>query len=165
MTDRTLVLVRHAKAAHPENVADLERPLDPRGHADAGAAGAWLAAQRLLPDVVLCSPARRARQTWHSLAVALGEEATHTTVGYSPVVYRASSGEELLDLLRTAAPEAAALMLVGHNPTLSMLSSLLDPTAGETLRTCGIAVHRIPGEWRELAPGSAPRIAAHTARA
>ncbi|NJC68742.1 histidine phosphatase family protein [Planosporangium thailandense] len=165
MTDRTLVLVRHAKATHPERVADLERPLDPRGHADAEAAGAWLTAQRLLPDVVLCSPARRARQTWHSLAATLGEEATHTTVGYSPVVYRASSGEELLDALRAAEPEAATLMMVGHNPTLSMLSSLLDPSANEALRTCGIAVHRVPGAWRDLAPGKAPRIAAHTARA
>jgi phosphohistidine phosphatase len=165
MTDRTLVLLRHAKAAHPENVADLQRALTPRGRADAAAAGTWLAGQGLLPDVVLCSPARRARETWHGVAVALGGEATGTTVVYDPVVYRASSGQELLDLISATGPEVTTLLVIGHNPTLSMLSSLLDPAADAELPTCGIAVHRVPAAWRDLAAGRAPLAASHTARA
>jgi phosphohistidine phosphatase len=165
MTDRTLVLLRHAQAAHPENVADLQRALTPRGQADAGAAGGRLAGEGLLPDVVLCSPARRARETWHGLALALGAEATQTTVVYEPALYRSSSGQELLDLITTTGPEVRTLVVIGHNPALSMLSSLLDPAADKELRTCGIAVHRVPGPWRDLAAGGAPRTASHTARA
>src|SRR6266498_2630447 len=72
MTDRVLVLLRHAKAEHPAKLADVDRPLTPRGHADSGAAGAWLASQGLVPDLVLCSPSRRTRDTWHSVKLALG---------------------------------------------------------------------------------------------
>jgi phosphohistidine phosphatase len=167
MTDRTLVLIRHAKAANPEDVADVQRPLTARGQADAAAAGTWLAAEGLFPDVVLCSPARRARETWHGVALTLGGEATHTTVVYDPVVYEASSGQELLDLITTTGPEVRTLLVIGHNPTLSMLSSQLDPAAtdDEGLHTCGVAVHRVPGVWRDLTTTGAPRAASHTARA
>jgi phosphohistidine phosphatase len=160
-----LVLLRHAKAANPEDVADPQRALTTRGQADAAAAGAWLAGQGLLPDVVLCSPARRARETWHGVALALGAGATHTTVVYEPTLYAASSGRELLDLITATGPEVTTLLVIGHNPTLSMLSSLLDPAADDDLPTGGIAVHRVPGAWRELAPGGAPRTMSHTARA
>ena len=71
MTARTLVLLRHAKAETPGEVFDYDRRLAPRGAADAVAAGAWLAAHDLLPDLVLCSPAARTRQTWHGVAVGL----------------------------------------------------------------------------------------------
>jgi phosphohistidine phosphatase len=166
MTDRTLVLLRHAKAAHPESVADPQRPLTPRGHADAAAAGGWLAGQRLFPDVVLCSPARRTRETWHGVALALGGEATHTTVVYDPAVYEADGEQGLLDLIGSTGPEVSTLLVIGHNPTLSMLSAALDPAAdGEGLRTCGIAVHRVPGAWRDVAAGGAPLQQVHTARA
>src|SRR5262249_13960879 len=70
-TSRTLVILRHAKAEAPNRAADLERSLTERGHADAGAAGAWLVARGYLPNLVICSPARRTRQTWHGVAVAL----------------------------------------------------------------------------------------------
>jgi phosphohistidine phosphatase len=158
MTDRTLVLLRHAKSAHPEGAADETRPLTPRGHADAAAAGTWLAARHLIPDVVLCSPARRTRE--------LGGDATGTTVVYDPVVYESGHGRALLDLVAATGPEITTLLLIGHNPTISMLSALLDPAADdEGLRTCGIAVHRVPGSWRDLGPNHAPVTAAHTARA
>jgi phosphohistidine phosphatase len=163
MTDRTLVLLRHSKAANPEHVADLQRPLSPQGHADAEAAGSWLATERLVPDLVLCSPARRTRETWHGVAVALGGEATGTTVAYEPALYQSAGARELLDLIRETGPEVATLVMIGHNPTLSMLSSLLD-FADEGLRTSGIAVHRVPGSWRDLSPGKAVRTASHTAR-
>ena len=70
---RTLVLLRHAKAeaAGSDAPDDAERPLTARGHADAAAAGAWLARHGLLPDVVICSPARRTRQTWHGVALGM----------------------------------------------------------------------------------------------
>jgi phosphohistidine phosphatase len=166
MTDRTLVLLRHAKAAHPEGVADPQRGLTPRGHADAAAAGGWLAAQRLVPDAVLCSPSRRTRETWHGVALTLGEEATGTTVAYDPALYESPHGRGLLDVVAATDPGVTTLVLIGHNPTISMLSALLDPASDdEGLRTCGIAVHRVPGSWRDLTPNAAPLVATHTARA
>src|SRR5687768_6379666 len=75
MTARTLVLLRHAKAETPGDQMDVERALTERGQADARAAGAWLAAQNLPPELVFCSPATRTRQTWHGVAMALAEAA------------------------------------------------------------------------------------------
>jgi phosphohistidine phosphatase len=161
VTTRTLVILRHAKADRAEGLADAERPLTDRGHADAAAAGAWLVQSGLLPDLVLCSPARRTRETWHG--VALGLPAA-PEVRYEPALY-AASARTLLAAVRTSAPEAATVLLIGHNPGLSDLSATLDPEGAEGLRTAGIAVHTVNGAWTELTAGGAPLATGHTARA
>ncbi|HEX2772381.1 MAG TPA: histidine phosphatase family protein [Micromonosporaceae bacterium] len=173
MTDRYLVLVRHAKAEHPDGVADIDRPLTPRGHGDAAAAGAWLAHRRLAPDLVLCSPAKRTRQTWHGIALGMAESAAaggNGAVGggmdvrYDPVAY-AGDAQDLLERLRAVDEETRMVLLVGHNPAISLLSAALDPaTEPDGLRTCGIAVHRPTGTWRESGSGTAVLEAVHTAR-
>lgn len=160
---RTLVLMRHAKAEHPAGVADIDRSLTARGHADSGVAGAWLASQHLAPDLVLCSPSRRTRETWHGLEVALGADAA--TV-FDPRVYDGDIAD-LLELIAATGRGVRTLLVIGHNPALSMLSALLDPGGGpeDGLRTCAFAVHRVPGKWRDSGPGHAPLVATHTARA
>ncbi|NUT32845.1 MAG: histidine phosphatase family protein [Hamadaea sp.] len=167
MTARTLVLLRHAKADRPNGVADTDRPLTDRGHADAAAAGAWLLASAHVPDLVLCSPSRRTRQTWHSVAIALGG-AGSPHVRYERDLYDGGV-TEALDLLAAAAKDAAeaqTILLIGHNPTISQLSVALDEAGqadSDGLRTSGIAVHELPDDWR---PGSAaPLRATYTARA
>jgi phosphohistidine phosphatase len=163
MTVRTLVLLRHAKAKRPDGVSDVERALTPRGHADAGAAGAWLAAQGLRPDLVLCSPARRARETCHAVRVALGGD---LAVRYDPWLYDAGA-REILDAVRATDGDVTVLLVVGHNPAVSTLSAKLDPAgdADDGLRTAGLAVHRLEGAWSDFGPRRAPVALAHTARA
>src|SRR5688572_15511041 len=163
--DRTLVLLRHAKADRPNGVADVDRPLTERGHADSAAAGAWLVKHGYLPDLVLCSPSMRTRQTWHSVAVALAK-AGSPQVRYERELYDGSAGD-LLKVVQSAPGSANVVMLIGHNPTISHLSQLLDPDSeldSDGLRTCGIAVHRIgDADWAVLR--SAPLASIHTARA
>lgn len=166
MTRRTLVILRHAKADRPATAADIDRPLTERGHADAAAAGAWLAARGYRPDLVLCSPAKRTRQTWHGVAVALAGPAV-PEVRYERELYY-SGPAQALALVRAVPAEAASVLLIGHNPTMSLLSAALDPAAGrdsDGLRTSGIAVHMLDGEWPDWAPGTAPVAAIQTARA
>jgi phosphohistidine phosphatase len=161
VTTRTLVILRHAKADRAEGMADADRPLTERGNADAAAAGAWLVHSGLVPDVVLCSPARRTRQTWHGVALGLP---TAPEVRYEPALY-AASARTLLAAVRTSAPQASTVLLIGHNPGLSELSATLDPEGADGLRTAGIAVHTVSGEWTELTAGAAPLATTHTARA
>jgi phosphohistidine phosphatase len=173
MTDRYLILVRHAKAERPVGVADFERPLTPRGHADAAAAGVWLAHRGIAPDLVLCSPAKRTRQTWHGIALGMAEPggddagtAGEAVVRYDPVVYMGDA-QDLLERVRAVDEETSTVLLVGHNPAISLLSATLDPTAepaAEGLRTCGIAIHRPVGSWRGCGSGTAPVETAHTSR-
>jgi phosphohistidine phosphatase len=163
MSTRTLVILRHAKAASPEGVADIDRPLTDRGHADAGAAGAWIVHSGVVPDLVLCSPAIRTRQTWHGVALGLP---TAPEVRYERPIY-AASARTLLATVQAADPRAMTVLLIGHNPGLSELSATLDPDAADEdgLRTAGLAVHSVDGTWRDCAPSKAPRTVAHTARA
>lgn len=179
MSERRLVLLRHAKAEPPSTMDDLDRPLTAQGHADSAAAGAWLAQARYLPDLVICSPAKRARQTWHGAALGMVEPPVRTSEtpvaelpGWAPVVqyqsgvYRGTA-QDLLSLIR-AASEVTTILLVGHNPAVSQLSLLLDPDAGRDsngLATSGLAVHEVTGEWSNLVAGAAPLTAWHTARA
>jgi phosphohistidine phosphatase len=162
MTERTLIILRHAKADHPDGVADADRPLTERGHQDAAAAGSYLITAGHLPDMVLCSPARRTRQTWHGIALALTEA---PAVSYEPMIYTGGVAD-LIKVIQQVDDEVSRLLIIGHNPTVSQLSALLDQTgAARELRTSGIAVHRVPHTWAELKHRSAPLIATHTARA
>jgi phosphohistidine phosphatase len=169
VTSRILVLLRHAKADRPDGVGDLERPLTERGHADAAAAGAWLAHHHRQPELVLCSPARRTRQTWHGVAVAMAEAATEASapvVRYEQGLY-AEGHHALLALVKAVPAETRTVLLVGHNPDVSLLSAMLDPDGGtdsDGLRTSGLAVHHVDGDWAALDAGGAALADSHTAR-
>ncbi|MFI5936034.1 SixA phosphatase family protein [Actinoplanes sp. NPDC051494] len=170
MTARTLVLLRHAKAETPGDLLDFDRQLTDGGRADADAAGAWLADERLHPRLVICSAAVRTRQTWQGVSVALAQAAPE---GGSPEVHYeqglyAGGRTEVIDLLRAVPDTVRTVLIVGHNPTVSDVSILLNPDAGtrftEGMKTSGIAVHRTEGLWSDTEPGSMPLIKAHTAR-
>jgi phosphohistidine phosphatase len=163
---RTLVILRHAKAGRPAGVADIDRPLTERGHADAAAAGAWLASRGYAPDLVLCSPAKRTRQTWHGVALALSGSRV-PKVRYEDDLYY-DGIDEALDLLHKVPDNVGTVLLIGHNPAVSMLSAVLDRPAtrdSEGLRTSGLAVHALDGDWSDYATGTAPLVTTGTARA
>jgi phosphohistidine phosphatase len=164
MTVRSLVLLRHAKADTPPGTADEQRPLSARGHADAQAAGAWLGS-RHVPELVLCSPTKRTRQTWHAVAANLPAKAD-PVVRYERRVYQGGA-DELLELVRETEDSVASVLVIGHNPTLSQLAFELDPEGGldsDGLRTCGLSVHSFEGAWRDCGPRRAAITATHTAR-
>ncbi|MFG2332865.1 SixA phosphatase family protein [Streptomyces sp. NPDC048604] len=156
---RRLFVLRHAKSAWPEGVADQDRPLGPRGLRDAPAAGRYLAETGGLPDLVLCSPARRARHTWELAAAELGSP---VPTRHDPRLYGADV-PELLDVLHGVPDEVSALVLVGHNPGLEDLILLLAARAvGDALErvrakfpTSAIAVLTCYGTWSGLRPGEA----------
>jgi phosphohistidine phosphatase len=160
---RQLILLRHAKSAWPDGVADHERPLAPRGRRDAPAAGRWLRASGHVPDLVLCSTARRTRETWELAQEGLGAS---PAVTYVAQVYHATSAE-LLSLARQAAPETGTLLIVGHDPSVQRLTleladrqrsgeeaMALDRLAAK-FPTAAIAVLAFAGAWPDLAPGQA----------
>ena len=108
---RKLVLLRHAKSAWPD-LPDHERPLAGRGRRDAPVMGRWLRAAGHVPDQVLCSTARRTRETWQLAQPGLGAA---PPVSFEDQVYEASAAQ-LLDLARRAPPAAKTLLIVGHDP-------------------------------------------------
>lgn len=118
----TLLVLRHAKASHdPHFTADIERPLTQRGRSDAQEIGRALSRIELIPDLVLCSPATRARETLDAVATAFPQD---LRVQIEPTIYEANQGSEMLEVLRTL-PNMRTVLLVGHNPVLAECVSLL----------------------------------------
>ena len=117
---RELILLRHAHAEPAENgLADIDRPLSPHGLAEAEAAGRWLLEQRLVPDRVLCSPARRTRETLEAVLGLTG----YVEQRLDERVYDATPGT--LAALVDEQRNVERLLLVGHNPGLEQLVALM----------------------------------------
>jgi phosphohistidine phosphatase len=163
---RKLVLLRHAKSAWPD-VPDHDRPLAPRGRRDAPVMGRWLRTNGDVPDQVLCSTARRARETWQLARDGLGAD---PPVSFERRVYQASA-EALLDLARAVPSAVATLLIVGHDPAIHELALMLARPASaggsgvvpratfDQMRakfpTAAVAVLELTGSWDQLDPGTA----------
>jgi len=159
-TTRRLILLRHAKSDWPD-VPDPDRPLAKRGRRDAPRIGRWLHEHGYQPDVVVCSSARRTRQTWDLVAPELGGS---PAVHFEPRAY-AASALTLLYLAQELPSRYRTALLIGHNPGLSDLAGHLagppenDRAADNGLRpavslpTAAVAVLEFPGDWPTLTPG------------
>jgi phosphohistidine phosphatase len=157
MTQRRLVLVRHAKAA--VGSPDFERPLSERGQRDAAAIGRWLREHGIAPDRIVVSPATRALQTLERLAAAFDPLPTHEV---DSRIYD-NSVRELLTIARETSPDTHTVVLVGHSPSMHQLAASLDdgsgdPAARATLAdkfpTSAVAVFAVD-EWAALSFGAA----------
>lgn len=142
---RKLVLIRHAKSAWPGDVDDFDRPLTDRGRRDAPAVGQWLRKHKLPIELVLCSPAIRARQTWELAAPEIQAE---PVLKYDGRIY-AASARELLAVIREVPVTVMTAVVVGHNPGLEDLVQLLTGEPAE-LKTASIAVLASSAPWSEV---------------
>lgn len=162
LVDRTLVLLRHSKSVPHETMPDLERPLNDRGRADASAAGRHLVAQGIEPDLVLCSPSKRTRETWKYVADA---GVTAKDVWYDRRIYDADA-DELLDVVHEAPADARTVIVVGHAPGIPWLADelALDGTSPERKEltqkypTTGLAVLHLTCRWSDLGANDADLV-------
>ena len=149
---RELILLRHAHAEPgAEGVPDIDRPLSADGLAEAEAAGRWLVEQGLIPDRILCSPARRARETLDAVLGAVG----NVEHSLEDRIYEATPGTlaELADAHR----ETERLLLVGHNPGLERLAALMHSGQSGDYRgmpTSSVVVLKLPAD-ATIEPGIA----------
>ena len=149
-------MLRHAKSDWPD-VPDRDRPLAKRGRRDAPLVGRWLRAHGYLPEMVICSAARRTRQTWDLVAPELGGS---PSVTFEPRAY-AASALTLLYLVSELPGTCRAALLIGHNPAVAELAASLteppdaDGAPGLSFPTAAVAVLEFSGDWADLAPGHA----------
>jgi phosphohistidine phosphatase len=159
---RRIVVMRHAKTESAAS-SDHERELTDRGRRDARAAGGWLADQGLAPAVVLVSSAVRARSTADEVCAASG---TTPDVRVLDSLY---DGDEydVIDACVAEVPEDADVVLVvGHNPTVTMAANLLQTDEERrhlALPTAALAVLDIPGTWSDLGPGAGSLVTVYEA--
>ena len=155
---RYLLVLRHAKSAWDTGAAsDFDRPLASRGERDAPIAGKWLKNQGLVPDIVISSPALRARQTSEAACQKMGIK--EKAINWDNRVYGASV-TGLLKVLKEYKKQPKRIMLVGHNPGLEdLLIYLLGhgvkmPPDGKLLPTAAVAYLKMPENWKDLTEGA-----------
>jgi phosphohistidine phosphatase len=127
----TLAIARHAKSDWGDPaLSDHDRPLNARGLRDAPAMAKLLAARGFRPETILSSTATRAKDTAAAFATALGVPVVleHSLYG--------ASAEELLAV--AAASGQQRVLLVAHDPGLSVLASSLSPDITH-MPTCAVA--------------------------
>lgn len=156
----TLSLLRHAKSSWSRpGLADRDRPLAPRGEAAALLMGRTMAKHGLDPQLVLCSSARRARDT---IALVLPELRTEPRVAYEDALYHASAAE-MLQMLHDVGASVGSLLMVGHNPELHGFALDLIGSGSKRLRerlmlklpTAGFIVITFQaGDWEDITVNS-----------
>ncbi|MGO3152391.1 MAG: SixA phosphatase family protein [Galactobacter sp.] len=154
--ERTLLLLRHAKAEAPWGMSDADRGLTKHGGEQARDVGEYLASESLVPDGVLVSDSRRTRATYAWIASILGEEAPSA---YLDSRLYESPAAAMIAVINETPTTVRSLLVVGHLPAVQdaamRLSSadsdedaVLDMAGG--FPPAGLCVFKVPGEWEEL---------------
>ena len=156
---KELFLLRHAKSSWADpGMSDTERPLNKRGRRGAAVMAGYLAAEGLRPALILCSPARRTRETLGFISEALG---SGIPVHIEPELYLADPAT-VLERLRRVPDTAGSVLVIGHNPGLHELAVELSGAAGgrasagaqrlkQKFPTAALARFRLKLErWRDL---------------
>lgn len=118
---RLLLVMRHGKAESSAD-HDSDRDLTDKGRAQARLVGEYLESQGVRPTRVLVSSAARTRATWQSVLETM--PGFDGTVTYHDEIYTGGPGE-VLDLLHTETDDAPAVMVIGHEPTMGVLTQVL----------------------------------------
>lgn len=155
---KTLYLLRHLKSSWDEpGLADHERPLGQRGRKAGKKLARHLRRTGVAPEVVLCSPSTRTRETLEAIRAAIGD----AEVCFPPELYAASE-TTLLRAVRGVAPKTGSVLVIAHNPGLEDLAVGLAGRGGdEALRRVGekfptgaFATLTFGGSWADVEPGS-----------
>jgi phosphohistidine phosphatase len=146
---RWLIVLRHAKSDWSDNLPDHERPLAARGIRDAPKLGRWLIETGHVPERVVCSTARRTRETWQRVSEALPVQ---PPVEYDGDLYGGDVGE-FFNAARRTSPDVTTLALVGHEPGVSDFTLHLAGHGEDTelvqakFSTGAAAVLAVDGGW------------------
>jgi len=153
---KTLLILRHAKSDWGNSqLSDHERPLNGRGSYDAPRMGAWLKQQGMVPELIISSTAVRALTTAELVAQGCDFEGelrlTNDLYLAGPPTY--------IDTLNQLPNDSERVMVVGHNPGMESLLSLLTGK-DRRMTTANLAVVELPiDSWRELTLFSDGRLA------
>ena len=156
----TLSLLRHAKSSWKNpGLPDQDRPLAARGEHDAPFMGREMKEHAIAPELILCSSARRTRDT---LALVLPELKGEPRVVYEDALYHAPPAA-MLKMLQDTPAGTSSVMLVGHNPEIQALALDLIGHGPKLLRdrlmakypTAGLVVINFPASlWRDVSVNS-----------
>lgn len=150
---KQLILVRHAKTEPLSgSISDFDRRLKKRGFEDAQMVSDELTKKKVLPELIISSPAARAMQTAEIMAATFGF--SNESIVVAPFIYDGHTTAGFLDGIAALAADKQSVMVVGHNPDMAMLSMKLTgeqfynfPTTATAVISFGIT------NWYNMEPG------------
>ncbi len=160
-----LLLFRHAKSSWDDPALDdAARPLSPRGKRAADTMGRLIEDSGFVPDLVLVSPAKRAR---HTLEIARKSWSREPVIRTSDTLYQRMD-RDYLTLLQREGGDIGSIMLVAHNPATEKTAAMLAGVGDDALRdrlhekfpTGAVAIIDFPTDrWSEIGPGLGQLVA------
>lgn len=143
---KSILIMRHGKSSWKDSsLPDNKRPLKKRGRKDSARIGELLKKHDLIPDLLLSSPAKRARQTAEVVAEAMEFDGE---IEFVDAFYMAEP-ESFFGILRSL-PDVGRIMIIGHNPGLETLVHLLADEIN-SMPTAALACIELPiEEWSQL---------------
>jgi phosphohistidine phosphatase len=148
--ERTLVVIRHAKSSWDDPTqSDFDRPLNSRGEHDAPMMGKHLKSRNILPDLVISSPAKRARQTARRIAAAIGYDKEQ--IAYIEQLYHCEP-PVFEDVIAKLGTEHATVFIISHNPGITdFVNSVSHKFRTDNVPTCGVTAIRFSGaSWTDF---------------
>ena len=147
---KTLLLIRHAKSSWSDpTVSDFHRKLNKRGKRDAPFMAKKLAERQLVPDLILSSPAKRAKKTAKIMAQGVGADG----VQYNEAIYSAST-IDLYRVLKVLDDRYSTVYFVGHNFAITDLAEEISGTSIDNIPTSGMVGLQLDiSYWRDIEPG------------
>ncbi len=148
---KTLYLMRHAKSSWKDSsLDDFDRPLNKRGMNDAPLISKYLLDQKIVVDLIISSPAKRAALT----AKIIANELKFTSnIIFEPKIYEANLSE-LLNLIQSIENRINNVILIGHNPALNEFANYLIDREIDNIPTAGVVAIKFEMEWEEISKKS-----------
>jgi len=155
---RYLFLIRHAKSSwNVPGLRDFDRPLNERGLHDAPLMAELLQAQKIRPDLIVSSPAKRAITTARFFAEGLGF--APESIVQNANIYDAFA-TDILQIISELPNSAQTVFLFGHNPTFTDVANRFTDQFIGNIPTCGVVcIESSASEWTDFSAGNARVIA------
>ena len=153
---KTLYLIRHAKSYWgDQSIQDFDRPLNKRGKEDAPFMGEVLKDKKVKPDLIISSPAKRAKKT--ALEIATKLYYPEKKIQYIDELYEADSNS-IFSIIKNIDSKFSVVMIFGHNPGLTLINNYISNNYIENIPTCGIVALHSDKQWKEIEKQSCKQL-------
>lgn len=146
---KKVYIIRHAKSSWSDlSLDDFDRPLKKRGKEDIKVISKWLKKRGIKPDIVISSPAKRAKKTLKTLEEILNID--KDVIKFDKGIYEAHV-QYLVDMLSKLDDRYGSVFIIGHNPSLNELAEHLSDTIITNIPTSGVvAIELDIDKWNEI---------------
>jgi len=150
---KTVYLFRHAKAQSKDlGIPDFERSITDKGRRVTREMSRRAQEKKIVPDIMISSPANRAIETAWIVADVYGWNPD--TIQTEQLLYDASDGESIFDIVQAINNEHQSVMIFGHNPTFNQFASAMIPDFDGNISKSGVVgACFVADSWQEVAPG------------